>query len=93
MAAACWWGATGAGERIGGLSGWGPVIDGAGGSDSVGIILWSTDGSGATVVVLVVAGMRNFLFLRVILPDPSIRTLYCLLGRTSTILPDLHPFA
>ena len=34
-------------------------------------------------------GLRNFLFLKDILPDPSIFTLYWLNGRTSTTVPDL----
>ena len=65
-----------------------------GGSVSAGMVLWSGDGMcapipGGVVELLVSTGLSNFLFLRVILPDPSILTLYCLCGNTSIILPDL----
>ena len=36
-----------------------------------------------------VVGRRNFLFLRLSLPDPSIRMVYCLCGRVSITIPVL----
>lgn len=78
----------------------GMVGDGLAGAGDVGVS--TAGGAGITVLgagfdigVVVNRGVKalmNFLFLRVILLDPSIRILYCWNGSVSTITPLLSHF-